>query len=185
MLFVQFVVPSFLKGVNGYEKSGPSAVKFVIGYFVILSMHIPHSSTLQRPFSVSMTPMIDVVFLLLIFFVCTASFQIPEAILPSPLELSGTSTADLPQQLAEPELERVLIAIVKRHNAFAFTINGQSCPSLARMSEILAALAGVDNGLPILLDITGDAPLSTAIDVYDRCRLAGFRKIQFVAEVSQ
>ena len=129
-----------------------------------------------------MTPMIDVVFLLLIFFVCTASFQIPEAILPSSLELSGTTASDLS---AELELERVLIAIVKRHNAFTFTINGQGCPSLARMSEILAALAGVDNGLPILLDIAGDAPLGTAIDVYDRCRLAGFRKIQFVAEVVQ
>ncbi|MEA1952290.1 MAG: biopolymer transporter ExbD, partial [Planctomycetota bacterium] len=31
---------------------------------------------------VKMTPMIDVIFLLLIFFVCTASFQMLEEVLP-------------------------------------------------------------------------------------------------------
>ena len=37
-----------------------------------------------------MTPMIDVIFLLLIFFVCTASFQAPEQILPTNLRLPGS-----------------------------------------------------------------------------------------------
>ncbi len=140
---------------------------------------------MQRDFSVSMTPMIDVVFLLLIFFVCTASFQIPEAILPSPLELPGTSSADLPPELTEPELERVLIAVSQRDSAILLTVNGQNCPTLARLSELLVALAGVDTSLPVLLDIAGETPLGTAIDVYDRCRLARFEQIQFVAEVPQ
>jgi len=145
-------------------------------------MRIPHSSTLQRDFSVSMTPMIDVVFLLLIFFVCTASFQIPEAILPSPLKLPGTTSANVPPEPPEPELERVLIAVSQRDNEIELTVNGQNCPTLTRLSELLAALADVDTELPILLDIAGETPLGTAIDVYDRCRLAGFRRIQFVAE---
>ncbi|NOZ41282.1 MAG: biopolymer transporter ExbD [Planctomycetes bacterium] len=148
-------------------------------------MRVPHSSTMQRDFSVSMTPMIDVVFLLLIFFVCTASFQIPEAILPSPLELSGTTAATMPPELAEPELERVLIAIAQHGEKILLTVNGQNCPTLTRLSELLEALAGVESTLPILLDIAGETPLGTAIDVYDRCRLAGFAKIQFVAEVSR
>ena len=145
-------------------------------------MHIPHSSTLQRPFSVSMTPMIDVVFLLLIFFVCTASFQIPEAILPSPLTLPGTTAADSTPK-PEPVLERLLIAVSQRGDALQLTLNGQNIPTIARFSELLTALAGVDTELPVLLDIADETPLGTAIDVYDRCRLAGFRKIQFVAEV--
>ncbi len=145
-------------------------------------MHIPHSSTLQRPFSVSMTPMIDVVFLLLIFFVCTASFQIPEAILPSLLKLPGTTSDDFSPELTEPELERVLIAVSQHDNKIVLTVNGQNCPTLTRLSELLVALANVDTGLPILLDIAGETPLGTAIDVYDRCRVVGFRRIQFVAE---
>ena len=147
-------------------------------------MHIPHSSTLQRPFSVSMTPMIDVVFLLLIFFVCTASFQIPEAILPSPLTLPGATAADSTPK-PEPDLERLLIAVSQLDDEIQLTLNGQQVPTFARLSELLTALAGVDTELPVLLDIAGETPLGMVIDVYDRCRLVGFRRIQFVAEVPQ
>ncbi len=62
-------------------------------------MKIPHSLAGRREFSVSMTPMIDVVFLLLIFFVCKASFQIAEAVLPSPLATGGTTAVELPPEL--------------------------------------------------------------------------------------
>ena len=137
---------------------------------------------MQRDFSVSMTPMIDVVFLLLIFFVCTASFQIPESILPSPLEYPGTTSADLPPELAEPEPERVLIAITQRDNKIQLTINGQNCPSLAKLSSLLVALASVDVTLPLWLDIAEETSLGTAVDVYDRCRLAGFERVQFIVE---
>jgi len=137
---------------------------------------------MQRDFSVSMTPMIDVVFLLLIFFVCTASFQISESILPSPLSLEGTAPADLPPELTEIDLERIVIGVAQEAGQLQLTINDQNCPSLARLSKLLHALANIDANLPMILDIAGEVPLGTAIDVYDRCRLAGFQKIQFAAE---
>ncbi len=147
-------------------------------------MRIPHSSTVRREFDVSMTPMIDVVFLLLIFFVCTASFQIVESILPSPLSLQGQSQL-LPPELTERDLERVLITVAQDASEVRLTVNGQPCASLQRLSELLAALAAIDSSLPVLLDIEGETPLGTAIDVYDRCRLASFERIQFVAEIDQ
>ena len=148
-------------------------------------MRIPHSSTLQREFGVSMTPMIDVVFLLLIFFVCTASFQIAEAILPSPLALQGSASTALPPELTEPELERVLIEVSHRNGEMRLSVNRHPCATLTKLSELLVALSRVDNSLPVLLDIDGDILLGSAIDVYDRCRLAKFENIQFVAEALQ
>lgn len=148
-------------------------------------MRIPHSSTLQRDFDVSMTPMIDVVFLLLIFFVCTASFQVVESILPSPLSLPGQAEITLPPELNEPDLERVLINVSQAADEVTLNVNGQACESLQRLSEMLSALARIDRTLPVLLDIEGSTPLGTAIDVYDRCRLAQFERIQFVAEDGQ
>ena len=145
-------------------------------------MRIPHSSTMQREFGVSMTPMIDVVFLLLIFFVCTASFQIAEAVLPSPLSLEGSTPTALPPELTEPELERVLIEVSRHNDQVRLSVNGHPCPSMTRLSDLLISLARVDDSLPVLLDIEGGTPLGTAIDVYDRCRQAEFRKVQFVAE---
>ena len=144
-------------------------------------MIIPHSSTVRQEFSVSMTPMIDVVFLLLIFFVCTASFQIAEAILPSPLSSPGKSDLDQPFEREDPVLERIWIAITPRSDGAEIAVNGQRCASLEHLTKLLTALSAVDHTLPVVLDIDGSVPLGAAIDVYDRCRLARFERIQFAA----
>jgi len=149
----------------------------------------PHAS--RREFEVSMTPMIDVVFLLLIFFVCTASFQRPESILPSKLQLAGSSTEPVPVELELADLERIVVRITGRRNPTGthpdqgspdltrYAINDQPCPSRARLAELLRTLASIDAGLPVVLDIAAEVPLGSAIDVYDTCRLAGFEQIQF------
>lgn len=126
-----------------------------------------------------MTPMIDVVFLLLIFFVCTASFQISEPILISPLTTGVAAAAEVS---AEPELERVLIAVIQHNSEVILTVNNQLCASPAQLSKLLAALAQIDHTLPIILDIADEVSVGTAIDIYDRCRLASFQKIQFAIE---
>ena len=152
------------------------------------SMQIPHFHASRREFDISMTPMIDVVFLLLIFFVCTASFQMAESILPTHLDVSGASSARLPPELEEMQLERILIEVAHEgspvaagDDAVRYTVNGQRCPSLSRLSEIVGTLARIDSTLKVVLDIAGQVPLGNAIDVYDRCRLAGLQQIQFAA----
>jgi len=147
-------------------------------------MKIPHSSTMNRELSVSMTPMIDVVFLLLIFFLCTASFQIVESMLPSPVAAAGSSPVELPPELLEMSLERVLIHVASHQGVTQLTINGQASESLDHLSGLLTALAEIDSSIPVVLDIDGEALLGLAIDVYDRTRLAGFDQIQFAAKVT-
>ena len=154
-------------------------------------MQLPAAHASRRELEVSMTPMIDVVFLLLIFFVCTASFQMPELILPSNLQLPGTSTEPLPLELDKMELERIVVRITRSRNSaganpspgdhylIRYTLNDQPCQSLAQLGELLQTLAGIDASLPVVLDSAGEVPLGSAIDVYDTCRLAGFEQIQF------
>lgn len=145
-------------------------------------MRIPHSTADRRDFEVSMTPMIDVVFLLLIFFVCTASFQIVEFVLPSQLALPEQEQVELAENLIAAELERIVIGITEPDGRLQLSINEQPCKSLAALSTTLSALAKIDATLPVALDIDAEAQIGTAIDVYDRCRLAEFQRIQFVAE---
>jgi len=145
-------------------------------------MRIPHSSSMQRDLGVTMTPMIDVVFLLLIFFVCTANFQMPETILPTHLLATGTAAVELPPELQEVDLERVVVAVTQADDRTTLSINDQNCPSIQKLGELLGALAAIDRHLPIVLDIGGQVPLGTAIDIYDLSRLAGFEKIQFAAK---
>jgi len=126
--------------------------------------------------------MIDVVFLLLIFFVCTASFQLPESILPTPISQRGVDAVQ-PQDLEVVELERILIEIAQKNGRIQIIVNGQLCESLDRLAELLVALASLDSTLPVILDIEGETPLGAAIEVVDCCRLAGFAKIQFAANL--
>ncbi len=154
-------------------------------------MQLPATHASQREFEVSMTPMIDVVFLLLIFFICTASFQLPESILPSNLQLPGTSTEPLPLELDPLELERIVVRITSSGTPAGasltpaasapthYTLNDQPCPSLSRLGTLLRKLAEIDATLPVVLDIAGDITLGNVIDTYDACRLAGFKQIQF------
>ena len=136
---------------------------------------------MQRELGISMTPMIDVVFLLLVFFVCTASFQIAESVLPSPLASTGSTQVALPQEEQKIELERIIVKMKQQGVLTQLALNGQPCASFERLTELLTALATIDETFPVILDIAGDVPLGSVIDAYDGGRVAGFQQIQFAA----
>jgi len=128
-----------------------------------------------------MTPMIDVVFLLLIFFVCTASFQIPEQVLPSRLSLAGGSEVELPLEPELQDLDEIVIRVTRAAGQVRWTINEQHYESLEELRETLLALVKIHSAIPVILDVAGDVPLGGVIDVYDLCRGVGFQRVQFAA----
>ncbi len=130
-----------------------------------------------------MTPMIDVVFLMLIFFVCTASFQIAEEILPTSLTAFGAATpTDLsPQEL---ELDRVVVKLRLHAGQPTWLVNDRPLDSLPQVAKLLRAVVQIDPAVPAILDCQGQVPLGHVIDVYDLCRQVGFDKIQFAASFS-
>ncbi|MEN1679345.1 MAG: biopolymer transporter ExbD [Planctomycetota bacterium] len=133
-----------------------------------------------RPPALAMTPMIDVVFLLLIFFVCTASLQKLERPLPADLVLSGAG--DLKAEVEPPpELDEVVVRGARRVAATEWTVNDSPCASMDRVREVLAALASIDPGLPVIVDADGPTPLGEVIAAYDAARSAGFATVRFAA----
>jgi biopolymer transport protein ExbD len=132
---------------------------------------------------VKMTPMIDVVFLLLVFFVWTASFQIVEQVLPSSLsQMMGTepTTIDQPPP-PEMDFDNVVIRIRWTGAAAAWSVNDAPVASLAAVRSSLNAIATIKPDAPIILHPDPEVPLGDVIDVYDLARLEGFEKIQFAA----
>ena len=127
-----------------------------------------------------MTPMIDVVFLLLIFFVCTASFQAPEDILPSQLE-AGATGGPPPIEQADPLLERIVVEISTSGGRLYHRVNQRLANSREEFRRLLETIAGIDRQLPVILDIGGDVALGDVIDAYDICRLVGLERIQLAA----
>lgn len=127
-----------------------------------------------------MTPMIDVVFLLLIFFVCTASLQKLESPLQADMVLSGAS--DLPAATEPtPELQEVVVRGQWAGARGVWLVNGTACGAVGRLRGVLAALAEIDRSLPVVVDADGPTPLGEVIAAYDAARSAGFETVRFAA----
>jgi biopolymer transport protein ExbD len=132
---------------------------------------------------VAMTPMIDVVFLLLIFFICTADFQLEEQLLPMGLAATAGAMAET-SQAAEPEPDRIVVRATRADGLTQWTVNGQSNDSLTEVQEVLRAAATENSLVPVTLDVSGGVPLGDMIDVYDLCRLLGLEKIEFAVDAN-
>ena len=138
----------------------------------------------DRGIDVAMTPMIDVVFMLLIFFVWTASFQVAELILPSSL-ITQEAEAGNTEQLPETEdLERVVVRIGWDGTNPHWTVNDVAIDEFSVVHQRLLAVAKIRSSLPVLVDPEDVVPLGYVIDVYDVARAAGFENVQFATPVA-
>ncbi len=149
-------------------------------------MRIPDSSSRSGDRQdITMTPMIDVVFLLLIFFICTASFQIVEQTLPSSVQLELPAGSEMVETSDETEdIDPVFIHIGWKTSGPSWSINGQPCAHLQILEQKLSALSKIESTVPLILDIDPNVPLGDAIYTYDLGRKSGFSKIQFAADAS-
>ena len=124
-----------------------------------------------------MTPLIDVVFLLLIFFVWTASFQIVEVLLPS--RMTATAGPGTRPELKEEDFERIVVRIQPNGDSLAWQINQQPVASLDQLGQRLLQFARIRSELPVVIDPDRTVSFGDVIDVYDLSRDAGLANIQF------
>jgi biopolymer transport protein ExbD len=147
-------------------------------------MRIP-SPFRDRPTKVELqlTPMIDCVFLLMIYFIWSSSFAISEMSLPSKLSAasSGGSGSMLEPPPVEADFPNVVVRILWNGAAPIWTVNETPVGSLAELRQKLATVARIKRDAPVILDPASDVPLGDVIDVFDLSRLAGFQKVQFAA----
>jgi biopolymer transport protein ExbD len=127
---------------------------------------------------VAMTPMIDVVFQLLIFFICTASFQQAEALLPMGLAATNGNQAEAPRD-EEPDRQRTVVRAMRVDGQTRWIVNDRPATSLREVESVLRTVSQSDRSTPVTLDVEPGVPLGEMIDVYDLCRLAGLEKIEF------
>ena len=146
----------------------------------------------QRDDSQAMTPLIDVVFLLLIFFVCASTDQVRESLLPTELaggSIESPATNPGPRPLGEAWV-RVLAGEGDRGGGRGGTgprieVEGRSFDGPNRyqlLSKFLKTLATAAPELPVILDIDPEVPLGEALAAYDAARAADFDAIHFAVD---
>lgn len=129
---------------------------------------------------IRMTPMIDVIFLLLVFFVSTANFNPLEKMLPMDTTLPGSSVADV--VLPDPiDLDAAVITITFNSKPH-WQIEGNQCATLEEVQNVLKTLWEVNPDIPLIIESSDNVPMETVIDAYDVCRGTGFTRIQFSAQ---
>ena len=128
----------------------------------------------------AMTPMIDVVFLLLVFFVWTASFQTIEYVLDSQIAAQqGTNPSEDTQLTPPTDNEDVLVRIESVAGDLVWSVSQRSATSLADVKERLMRLADVDASVKVILHPDPEVPLEFVIGAFDAAQLAGFTQVVF------
>lgn len=136
---------------------------------------------------VKMTPMIDVVFLLLVFFIWTSSFQIAEQSLSGDLALPAVGTENVTDIDVSPDLDfdEIVLRLLWVDKKVQWQMNQQVLNDIATVRTRLAAIAAIRKDAPLILHPDSEVPLGAVIEAYDVARLSGFDSIQFATPVSE
>lgn len=135
----------------------------------------------------AMTPMIDVVFLLLVFFVCTASFRLIEQMLPGTLSsqpAGNTETTDIAPK-PEDDFDRVLVKIGWDGANPSWTVNDQPLADVTALRSVLDSLASIKPDANLILHPAPGVPMEYVINAWDWSRLAGFQVVAFAVNESK
>lgn len=132
---------------------------------------------------IKMTPMIDVVFLLLVFFVWTASFQVVEHILPSSVSAaSGNQSSDVERDpTPDEDFDPIIVRVTWLNDQPNWKFNDLPVNNLEELQKKMQQLAALRADAAVILHPDQEVPLGHVIDVFDIARGAGFDQVQFAA----
>jgi biopolymer transport protein ExbD len=132
---------------------------------------------------IKMTPMIDVVFLLLIFFIWTSSFELPEFDLPSAIAEPPAGAAELSNEDPPPTeaFEEIVVRVTMRDADIVLELNGQRVEDALALKNRLAEIVALGVQPPVIIDPDEQITMNTAVEVYDAARAAGADRVLFAA----
>ena len=128
-----------------------------------------------------MTPMIDVVFLLLIFFMCVSKWKLAEGNLAAELPSEGAqSTVKVPL-----DLEKIIIKLKRSDDGVYIKLNNDRlCPTFQALYQQLKALRQIED-LPVIIDADRDVLFRDAILALNTSVKADLSNVSFAAPLSR
>ena len=129
-----------------------------------------------RSLDLNMTSMIDVVFLLLIFFMVTASFVKTERNLDSAIKVNKQSAS-----AAESFMEPAIVEITASQGGaggFVYKLGSREFASQRELTDVLRQFDNKSDGA--FVKIPNAAPYEMAAAAVQACKSAGFASVSYV-----
>lgn len=127
----------------------------------------------REELAINITPLIDVVFLLLIFFMVTTTFSKETRLLVNLPEANAQATE------SEPASIEVIVAVDG-----SYTINGKALVNtqLGTLLRGLELVSGGDTNLPVLLLADAEARHQSVVTAMDAIGQAGFTRLNIATQ---
>ena len=131
---------------------------------------------ISEELAINMTPLIDVVFLLLIFFMVTTTFSRETRLLVNLPEANA--------EVAESDLGQIEI-LVARDGSFSINGRGLVNASIETLVQGLEVESGGDHSLPILLIADAEATHQSVVTAMDGIGQSGFTRLNIATQRPQ
>lgn len=131
-----------------------------------------------KKMDLNLTPMIDCIFQLLIFFMCATKFKTLESKIDAYLpEEHGTPTK-APDTPPPPEVNLILRKNPSNDIPDIY-VDQRKVRDIPQLRSVLKQLAGVSKEVPIVIDPAPDVSFKWVILALDACATAGFKDTSF------
>lgn len=131
----------------------------------------------------AMTPMIDVVFLLLIFFVWTISFQAIERLLPSNVSReSGKLDSNLDDLDPKVDYERVIVRLTGDATNPQYRVGDTALGSAVEVRAFLQKIVAINPEAPVVIHPDDQIEIGPIVGLLDISRQCGFSKVSFATK---
>jgi biopolymer transport protein ExbD len=135
------------------------------------------SSSEDNPIAVNVVPMVDVIFCLCLFFMCSLHFKQLEGRIETWLPKTGNQQG----VVTKPLLENIRVLLAWDHAAGRTVrkVGSRLTPTDLDFEEALNTYSKSFD-LSVAVDATADVPWRDAVRVVDLCHQNGFLKVDFV-----
>jgi biopolymer transport protein ExbD len=132
-------------------------------------------------FDRTVTPMVDVVFQLLVFFVLASGGRVAEQTLSTVLSPGNVAAAEMAVAPKRSNDQWIHLAIGQGKKRTEAEFNGRRFEDLAPLRDTLKESGKTASESRVILDVAGNVPLGDVVFVYDACRAARFHSVNFAA----
>lgn len=129
--------------------------------------------------ALNLAAMVDVVFLLLIFFMCAHQWRVPEGALPANIPTGTGQEPQAPERLRD--LPPIHIRLTGSGDAVEIFCQERPAADLETLTAQLVQLAGIDRSVPVIIDAQGPVAFRWVIRALNACLKADLANVAFTA----